>query len=131
MAKVPMVNRLRLWLLCLFALAVGCQSAVQVENAILIGIKTESIAMLKNPQLPDPKDTGIASLDALNVKWNVKAMTPVFDVSLTDEAAVKAGLAGVYKLVVPTNTNLANMIEDYQADSHVEYAELNAPVQTQ
>ena len=86
--------------------------------------------MIKNPQMPDPKDTGIASLDALNLKWSVGGMTRVFDVSPTDEAAVKAGLTGVYKLIVPSDTNLATMMEDYRADSYVEYAELNAPVQS-
>ncbi|BCX04594.1 MAG: hypothetical protein KatS3mg053_2532 [Candidatus Roseilinea sp.] len=91
-----------LCLLALLALLAGCQSPNQAENAILIGIKPEAVAALKNPQAPDPRDTGLASLDALNVKWGVKAMMRVFDVSPADEAAVKAGLAGVYKLSEPS-----------------------------
>ncbi len=121
--------RFLLCLLCLLALLAGCRSPDPSDSAILIGLKAEAVAALKNPHAPDPRDTGIASLDALNAKWNVKSMTRVFDVSPTDQAAAKAGLAGVYKLVVPFGVNLATMIEDYQADSHVEYAELNAPFQ--
>ncbi|MCS6847258.1 MAG: hypothetical protein RMN52_06030 [Anaerolineae bacterium] len=113
------------WIALFIALA-GCQGPGQGESTILIGIKPEAVSALKNPEAPDPRDTGIASLDALNVKWNVKSMTRVFDVSPDDEAAVKAGLVGVYKLVAPTGTNLAHMLKDYRADAHVEYAEVNA-----
>lgn len=111
------------WIALVIALA-GCRG--QGESAILIGIKPEALAALKNPQAPDPHDTGIASLDALNVKWGVKAMTRVFDISPDDEVAVKAGLAGVYKLVASPGTNLTNMVRDYQADAHIAYAEVNA-----
>lgn len=113
------------WLALVIVLS-ACHISDQNEAAILIGIKPEAVAVLKNPQAPDPRDTGIASLDALNVKWNVKSMTRVFDVSPDDEAAVKAGLAGVYKLVAPPGANLANMVRDYQADAHIAYAEANA-----
>ena len=115
-----------LHLLCLLTLLVGCQSSGQDESAILIGIKTEAVAAIKNLQQPDPRDTGIPSLDALNARWNVQAMTRVFDVSPTDEAAVKAGLTGVYKLTVSPGTNLRDMVAAYAADPHVAYAEINA-----
>ncbi|OAN47020.1 hypothetical protein A6A03_11200 [Chloroflexus islandicus] len=58
-------------------------------------------------------------------------MIPVFpEASLDDPIAVRYGLAGVYKLVVPAGTNLNAMIQEYGADPNVAYAELNQPVET-
>jgi hypothetical protein len=57
-------------------------------------------------------------------------MAPLFpDVSPDDEAAVRSGLAGIYKLIVPKGTDLKAMIEDYEADPNIAYAELNQPVE--
>ena len=73
-------------------------------------------------------DTGIPSLDTLNRKWNVRRMVRVFpDVSPDDEAAARHGLTDIYKLLVPKGTDLAEMIRDYEADPHIDYAELNQP----
>lgn len=57
-------------------------------------------------------------------------MTPLFpNVSLDDAAAVRNGLAGIYKLEVPPGTNLYAMMREYEKDPNILYAELNAPVE--
>lgn len=95
---------------------------------MLIALKPEAILLLNKPEAPNPLDTGIPSLDALNLKWNVHQMVRVFaDVSPEDDAAVRYGLAGVFKLVVPRGTDLDDLIQDYDADTHIDYAEPNQP----
>jgi len=97
-------------------------SLVLVPSLYLVG---EDLRQL---QEPEPMHTGIPSLDSLNRKWDVLQMVRVFpDISPDDKIAARYGLAGIYKLVVPEGTDLAAMIRDYQADPHVDYAELNQP----
>ncbi len=115
------------------ALALGvvlasCGTAQTTSDEILIALKSEAIPLLSEPEEPDPVDTGIPSLDSLNRKWKVSQMVPVFpDVSPDDEIAARYGLVGIYKLAVPGGTDLDAMIQGYQDDSHIAYAELNQP----
>lgn len=110
----------------LTALLASCYGGQTTSDEILIALKPESISLLAKPEEPDPIRTGIPSLDSLNRRWNVQRMVRVFpDVSPEDEVAIRYGLAGIYKLVVPRGTDLALMIKDYQADPNIAYAELN------
>lgn len=108
-----------------------CSSTTSGQDEILIGLTIEAAPLILQPKQPDPANTGIPSLDALNQKWQVQQMIPLFpDVSPNDAAAVRHGLAGIYKLVVPKGTDLKVMIQEYKADPNVAYAELNKPVET-
>lgn len=109
----------------------ACLSAPASRSEILIGLTVEAAPLIFQPKQPDPANTGIPSLDALNQKWQVQQMIPLFpDVSPNDAAAVRHGLAGIYKLVVPKGTDLNAMIQEYEADPNVAYAEVNKPVET-
>ena len=111
-----------------FSILLSCTTSQTTSSEILIALKPEAIPLLRDPEELDPFDTGIPSLDSLNRKWNVHQMIRVFpNVSPDDEAAARYGLAGIYKLVVPGGTDLAAMIQDYQSDPHIDYAELNQP----
>jgi hypothetical protein len=116
----------------LFLLPVGCSTVAPDDgNEILIGVKSEYISLLVDNSQLTPAATGISSLDTLNHQWGVIEMTPVYpNLSPDDEIAIKYGLAGVYKLVVPTGTNISGMIQAYQADPHIEYAERNVSFET-
>jgi len=120
-------------ILVIVALAFGtllasCSTSRTTSGEILIALKPEAIPLLSQPQDPDPMNTGISSLDSLNRKWDVRRMIQVFpDVSPDDEVAARYGLAGIYKMVVPGSTDLAAMVQDYQDDPHVDYAEINQP----
>lgn len=114
--------------LALSALLTSCSTSQTTSDEILIALKPEAIPLLSKPEEPDPMDTGIPSIDSLNRKWKVRRMVRVFpDVSPDDEVAARYGLAGIYKLLVLGGTNLSAMIEDYKADPHIAYAELNQP----
>lgn len=109
----------------------ACANPSAGEREILIGLTVEAAPSIQQPKNPNPANTGIPSLDELNQKWRVQRMIPVFpEASLDDPIAVRYGLAGVYKLVVPAGTNLNAMIQEYSADPNVAYAELNQPVET-
>jgi hypothetical protein len=109
-------------------LPTACSTSASTNSEILIALKPEAIDYLRQLQEPEPMHTGIPSLDSLNRKWDVLQMVRVFpDISPDDKIAARYGLAGIYKLVVPEGTDLAAMIRDYQADPHVDYAELNQP----
>ncbi len=111
-----------------FGVLMSCTTSQTTSSEILIALKPEAIPLLIHPEEPDPFNTGIPSLDSLNRKWGVRQMIRVFpDISPDDEAAARYGLAGIYKLVVPRNTDLAAMIQDYRSDPHIDYAELNQP----
>ncbi|MCS7290598.1 MAG: hypothetical protein NZ699_15825 [Roseiflexus sp.] len=115
-------------LLALMLGVLACSSASGQE--ILIGLTPSSALLLQNPTQPDPLNTGIPSLDALNKKWRVQRMIPLFpNVPPDDAAAIRHGLAGVYKLEVPPGTNLYVMMREYENDPNVSYAELNKPVE--
>lgn len=106
----------------------SCSKSQGTRGEILIALKPEVISLLSKPEDPDPANTGIPALDSLNYKWNVRQMTRVFpDISPDDEVAARQGLTGIYKLVVPKGTDLATMLRDYEADPHIDYAELNQP----
>lgn len=114
--------------LALSMISASCSTSPATNDEILIAHKPEAIPLLNKPEEPDPLDTGIPSLDTLSRKWNVRRMVRVFpDISPDDEVAGRYGLAGIYKLVVPRGTDLAEMIRDYEADPHIDYAELNQP----
>ncbi|MGQ9829613.1 MAG: hypothetical protein ACUVSY_18535 [Roseiflexus sp.] len=109
----------------------ACAGVPGGHDEILIGLTEDAARFIRQPQQPDPLNTGLPSLDALNRKWRVQRMIPVFpDVSPTDAAAVRHGLAGVYKLVVAKGTNLRVMIQEYRLDPNIAYAEINTPVET-
>jgi len=109
----------------------ACSGMIGGQDEILIGLTNDAARFVLQPQQPNPFNTGLPSLDALNRKWRVQRMTPVFpDVSPNDPAAVRHGLAGVYKLAAPKGTNLRIMIQEYQSDPNVAYAEINTPVET-
>lgn len=111
-----------------FSVLLSCATSRTTSGDILIALKPEAIPLLSRPEEPDLFHTGILSLDSLNRKWSVRQMIRVFpDVSPDDEAATRYGLAGIYRLVVPEDTDLAAMIRDYQSDLHIDYAELNQP----
>jgi len=111
-----------------FSTLPSCSISRTTGTEILIALRPEAIPHLIAPKEPDPLHTGISSLDSLNRKWNVHRMIRVFpDVSPEDETAVRHGLAGIYKLVVPQGTDLVTMIRDYKSDRHIDYAELNQP----
>jgi hypothetical protein len=70
--------------------------------------------------------TGIASIDALNRKYNVRAMELVFPEAAEDASlAAQYGLTRVFKLAVAEDTDLFTMLEEYNTDPSIEYAELN------
>jgi len=96
-----------------------------VPNEILIGLKPEIIERVAGRRL-SPTQTGIASLDRLNRKYAVQQISPVFThINLADPIAVKYGLAGIFKLTVPTGTDIFAMIAEYQRDPAIAYAEPN------
>ncbi|MGC8787003.1 MAG: subtilase family N-terminal domain-containing protein [Anaerolineae bacterium] len=112
----------------LSVLLVSCSMVQRTSGEILIALKPEAITLLKEPQNPDPANTGISSLDSLNKKWDVRKMIPLFPkVPADDETATRYGLAGIYKLVVPGITDLASMVQEYRANPYIEYAEINQP----
>ena len=111
----------------LMALA-GCVTDRRQE--VLIGISPDGVVLLRDRADPDPVATGIESLDALNREWGVESMVPVYpDVAADDELAAQYGLAGVFKLVLPAQTDVEDLIAAYEADPHIEYAEANAPAE--
>ena len=113
-------------MICLTA----CNSSSEANEEILIGIEPDDIPLLVDTAEPDPTQTGISSLDVLNETWQVKQMIPLYpDIAPDEEIAARYGLIGVFKLVVPANTDLEQMIAAYTADSHVQYAELNKSAQ--
>ncbi len=113
-------------MICLAA----CNSSSEANKEILIGIEPADIPLLVNPAEPDPTQTGISSLDVLNETWRVRQMVPLYpDIAPDDEIAARYGLIGVFKLVVPANTDLEQMIAAYTVDPHIQYAELNKPAQ--
>ncbi len=117
--------------LALSAILSDCSVPSTDVVEILIRLKPEQVGILSRPQEPDPMDTGIASLDSLNRKWNVRRMVRVFpNISSDDESAARHGLTGIYKLVVPPDINLAAMVRDYRADPNIAYAEPNQPATT-
>lgn len=106
----------------------ACAASKTTSSEILIALKPEAIPLLSHPEEPDPFNTGITSLDALNRKWKVQQMVRVFpDVSPDDEAAARYGLAGIYRLVVAGRADVAAMIQGYQSDPYIDYAEPNHP----
>lgn len=120
-----MIVRLSLLAFLLLAL-VSC--AWPGSREVLIAVKPAFIPQLISPVTPDLANTGLLSLDTLNNKWEVIEMTAVYpNVAADDKTAVRYGLAGVFKLVVPRGTNLEELIADYEADPHIDYAEPNAP----
>lgn len=135
--QVSISQRYRLWqviylgLVILFLLySPACRASEEASIELLIGIKSESILLLVDPTNPDPTNTGITSLDELNANWDVLEMKPVFpDVSSDDEAAQRSGLSGIFKLIVGGKTDLDAMLAEYQADQHIEYIEVNKPVE--
>lgn len=113
-------------------LLLSCAASRRTAGEILIGLKPDAILLMDDTKDPDPLRTGISSLDSLNRKWKVNAMTPVFpDVSADDKVATRHGLAGVYRLSVSDGTNLATMVQDYSSDPHVAYAEFNQIYETE
>ncbi len=97
-------------------------------SEILIAVKTEVIPVLPKGHEVDPLGTGIPSLDALNRKWGVERMVRIFPtIAPDDQAAIRNGLAGVFKLVTRTRVAPRAMLRDYQADPHIDYAEPDAP----
>jgi hypothetical protein len=108
-------------------LSTACSpSRTSQVGEILVGLKPEAVPALLNRQNPDPFNTGLASLDDLNRAWDVQQMEPLFpDLSPDDEVAARQGLTGIFKLVVPPETNLDSMIAAYRSDPNVDYAELN------
>lgn len=114
-----------LWLaVSLFA----CDAASPRE--ILVGVDSGSLGSLRPPAELEPGQTGIASLDELNEKWGVLAVSAVFpDIAAGDEVAARQGLQGILKLVVPGDTDIAAMIAEYQANPHITYVEENKPVE--
>jgi len=108
----------------------ACNQAGNADRSILIGFTPQAFKQLVSPKQPDPLATGIATIDALNLKWHVEQMIPLFpNVSPDDEAAVRNRLAGIYKLVVTSGTDLEAMIRDYEADSNIAYAERNQTIE--
>lgn len=106
----------------------ACKPTRIVENEILIALKPEAVARLKNPNKINPLDTGIPSLDVINRKWGVRRMERMFpNVAPDDEIAARYGLASIYLLVVPVGTDLEAMVRDYRSDPHIDYAEINTP----
>lgn len=106
---------------------VGCIPKENATVEIVISLKEESMPQLKSLSQPEPMDTGISSLDVLNEKWQVKEMVPVFpDLSEEDLLAEQYGLANIYLLRLPAHMKLEQVIRDYVADPHIEYAEVNA-----
>lgn len=111
-------------------LLTACNNNSEANLEILIGIEPAEIPLLHNIDEPNPTQTGIPSLDALNKTWEVSQMIPLYpDIAPDDEIAARYGLSGVFRLVVPGNTDLEQMITEYTADSHIQYAELNKPAQ--
>lgn len=110
----------------------SCWPTKSLGGEILVGLKPDAVALLKNPDMLIPLDTGIPSLDALNRRWGVRKMVRVFpNVSPDDEVATRYGLANIYLLVVPVGTDLETMVREYRADPHVDYAEINTPYKLQ
>lgn len=98
------------------------------EREVLIAIRPADIPLLRDPRNPDPLNTGIPTLDELNRRWDVVAMTPVYpDIDPADATAAEHGLAGVFKLEVPPLTDIDTLLTAYEADAHIAYAEYNEP----
>lgn len=133
MGAKPLLMNLSRPCLILLALSLSgmslssCSSAQSAaDNEILVALHPESARLLTDPAGPDPLHTGLPSIDSLNRKWQVQQMSRVFpDISPDDEAAVRQGLTGIFKLSVPARTDLQAMIQDYQSDPNVDYVELN------
>ena len=90
----------------------------------MIAIKSEAVSLLSNPDNPDPANTGIPSLNDLNQKWKVKKMEKVFPgIAADDDVAARYGLAGVFKLEVDANTDVGEMIKDFENNPFIDYAE--------
>ncbi len=118
------------FILTFVSFTVSCSQPSWEKGEIIIAINEAGITLLLSADNMDPMHTGIQSLDALNEKWHVSEMVRVFQgISETDDVASKYGLMGIYKLLVPVNTDLKRMIEEYEADPHIEYAELNQTVE--
>ena len=108
----------------------SCENEDGPDLEILIGIESDSIHLLAGVGELMPGQTGIDSLDAINEKWSVIEITPIFpDISSDDEAAIRYGLGGVFMVVVPAGTDFETLLAEYEADPHVAYAEMNQPVE--
>lgn len=113
-------------LIVLVTLFAGCTSPQGARREIIIALENEAFLMMKSPSQPEPLDTGIHSLDVLNEKWQVEEMRPVFpDVHDEDLAAARYGLERIYLIRLSANTNLEDVIREYENDSGIEYIEKN------
>jgi subtilisin family serine protease len=96
-----------------------------VPTEILIGLRPE-LAQRVAGQRVTPSQTGIVSLDGLNQRYAVQQISPVFPhLELGDPAAIKYGLAGVFRLAVPAGTDIWAMMAEYQGNPAIAYAEPN------
>lgn len=96
-----------------------------IPGEILIGLRSEAIPFLVDSYLHIGM-TGISSLDILNRKYGVQKLERLFpDIEPGDYDAIEEGLDGIFKVVMPKETDLIAMISDYEADPHIEYAEGN------
>ena len=129
--NMPLLRRFQI-LLPIFILFISftislsaCRSERAVAGEILIEIEPSRLIELNRPDHPEPHNTGLPSLDALNQAWQVKQMIPLYPDLADDEIAGRYGLAGVYRLTVPANTDLKAMIAAYDGEPVIRYAELN------
>jgi len=61
---------------------------------------------------------GVASLDLLNIKYNVVSSEKIISETLST-------LSNIYKLTVPKDSDIRSIVDEYNNDPNVEYAEPN------
>ncbi|MFH1359683.1 MAG: S8 family serine peptidase [Candidatus Omnitrophota bacterium] len=101
-----------------------CDEQIDEDNVCVI--QGEFIVKFKSSSVPDPDliscgATGIGSIDQLNLQNNVSSIQNEFSLVAPPDTV---GLNRIYKFYVDQAIDVTQIIEDYQLDPNVEYAEV-------
>src|SRR5688500_3424450 len=70
--------------------------------------------------------TGVRSLDLLGARWRVTSIEPISPEGFANaESASRLGISRTYKFVVPRGTDVLRMVDDYNRNALIEFAEVD------
>jgi thermitase len=95
-----------------------------VPGEVIIKLK-ESAPVSKGKLIEQPSETGVRTLDFLNTKYNVRAITPVFAQRPEVRALREDPLANVLKLEIDKDRDPESAALEYASLDEIEYAEPN------
>ena len=72
--------------------------------------------------------TGLSTVDRLNDQYQVTSMEKVFKTKNKDDDSLD--LSNIYKCILPDDSNILSIVEEYEKDTSVEYAQPNYIMET-